>query len=253
MLHLQADLDVKSPVKLLLTGGQPITKSLLSYVGNVCDQILVGYGATECPLVSTLIISSAGTFVDFSSGYATSGMEVKIVDGKERTVPVNTCCEIYVKSKILFKGYYNDKEKTEAVLTEDGWYKTDDLGRMLEDGSLMVEGRKSNMIISGGMNVAPEILETSIAKCPGVESVVLVPVPDVVMYQVICACVKPVPGGDVTEEVVRKFCENAHGDKLGLFTVLPKYYMFLDSFPETSTGKIARKTLTAWAEKTFIK
>ena len=122
---------------------------------------------------------------------------------------------------------------------------------MLEDGSLIVEGRKSNMIISGGMNVAPEILEKLLNSCPGVESCVIVPVPDDVMYQVICACVKVVPGSDVDEATVRKFCEAAHSDKLGLFTVLPKYYIFMDSFPETNTGKVSRKQLADIAEKTF--
>ena len=162
-------------------------------------------------------------------------------DENAEIVPVDRRGEIYIRSDYMFTGYFNDPEKTRNVLSEDGWYKTDDIGRMTENGQFFVEGRKSNMIISGGFNVAPEILENVMKTFPGIDSVVIVPVPDDVYYQVLCACIVKKSDCEVTEEDIRKYCSEYHADKPGLFTVLPKYYMFFDTIPEKKSGKTYRK------------
>lgn len=166
-----------------------------------------------------------------------------IADGNEKPVEANQRGEIYVKSSTMFKGYCNDPEKTKASFTEDGWFRTDDIGFVSESGLFFCEGRKSEMIISGGMNVAPTLLETVLRNCPGVSRVACVPVAHDVMYQVICACVILEDGSDVTEEILRNYCEEIHNDKPRLFNVLPTFYLFLDKFPETFMGKVARKEL----------
>ena len=94
--------------------------------------------------------------------------------------------EIYIKADSLFKGYYNDPEKTKAVMTEDGWYRTDYICVTNEDGMIYCFGRKSEMIISVGMNVDSSILEAILQNCSGVARAICVPVPHKVMYQVIC-------------------------------------------------------------------
>ena len=72
---------------------------------------------------------------------------------------------------------------------------------------IVKEGRQSEINISGGMNVVPSILEATIETFPGVESVICVPVPHEVLYQVIRACVVLEEGSDVTKEELRNFCE----------------------------------------------
>ena len=118
-------------------------------------------------------------------------------------------------------------------------------------------GRKSEMIISGGMNVVPSILEATIETFPGVESVICVLVPHEVLYQVICACVVLQYGSDVTGGELRNYCEVIHNDKPRLFTVVPTYYRFMREFPETYTGKVARKILIkdtiTWLEGISLK
>ena len=122
------------------------------------------------------------------------------------------------------------------------------MGWMTENGDIHVEGRRSNMILSGGMNVAPEILETVLNTCTGVANAIIVPVSDPVYYQVMCACIRRGRDSSVTEETLTEFCKTVHNDKPSLFTVLPKFYMFLESFPETSTGKTSRKELRAYCK-----
>lgn len=76
----------------------------------------------------------------------------------------------------MFKEYLNDPKVTKAAKISDGLYKTGDIGRMTEKGEFLVEGLKSNIIISGDRTVAREILEHVMKTAPGVESVIVVPV-----------------------------------------------------------------------------
>ena len=178
-------------------------------------------------------------------------ISTKIVDEAGEIVLVNTRGDILIKSIYVFKGSNNDSEKTKASLTSDGWYKSDDIGFIKEDGNLFCVGRKSDMIISGGINVNPSILEATIEKYPGVAQAICVPIPHNILYHVICACVQLDEGSDVMEEQLRMYCEEIHNDRLRMFTVLPTYYMFTEKCPETYTGKTARRILTTEATKLF--
>ena len=199
-----------------------------------------------------MTVDNPDDFKEYSIGYPYKDVEMRICDDNGETVPANERGEIYVKCDGMFQEYYNDPEKTKAAFTDDGWFKTDDIGFVTEDGLFFCEGRKSEMIISGGMNVAPTILETVLRNCPGVAHVICVPVAHDVMFQVICACVVLEDGSDVKEDQLRQYCEEVHNDKPRLFTVLPTYYMFLKEFPETYTGKISRKELTKMACERFL-
>ena len=222
-----------------------MTKSLAKCIGKASKFLCGIYGSSEALFLTEVIVQGKETLTEYACGtpLVLKGLEMKVVDENGQTLPVNTRGEIYIKSPGMFKGYLNDPDKTKAVMTPDGWYKSDDIGRITEKGLFFVEGRKSNMIISGGSNVAPEILEQVMKTFPGVEIAVIVPIPDEEYYQVVCACVVKKPGSDLTEETLRKVCEDFHADKPGLFTVLPKFYMFMDKLLETKTGKVDRKAI----------
>ena len=249
---LQNELGNDWPVKAVLTGGQPISKMFGSCIGKVCNTFINAYGSTEYFLGIIHAVQSTEQFHDYSIGRPLQGVEVKIVNENEEIVSIGERGEIFIKTDSLFKGYYNDPEKTKAVMTEDGWYRTDDIGVMNEDGIIYCFGRKSEMIISGGMNVDPSILEAVLQNCPGVTRAVCVPVPHKVIYQVVCACVILEAGSDLKETGIRSYCKQIHNDKPGLFTVLPTYYMFLEEFPQTYTGKVSRKELTKLAKGLFL-
>ena len=225
-------------------GGQPVSKAFSGCIDTLCKAFGIGYGATEFVIGSGLLVENPDEFKENCIGHPYKDIQMKICNEVGQTLPANERGEIYVKSEGMFLEYYNDPEKTKAVFTEDGWYKTDDIGYVTEEGLFFCEGRKSETIISGGMNVVPAILEAVIQKCPGVANVVCVPVANEVMYQVICACVIREDGSDVTEDQLRQYCDKVHNDKPRLFTVLPTYYIFLTEFPETYTGKLSRKVLT---------
>ena len=245
-------IDSDWPVKIIISGGQPVPKLFGSCAGKLCHNLILAYGATEFLGGSVHIIEKPDSFKDNCIGHPAKNTQMKICDRKGLQLPPNEKGEIYVKCAGMFQGYYNDPEKTKAAFTEDGWFKTDDMGYVTEEGLFFCLGRKSEMIISGGMNVAPAILEAVIRKCPGVASVLCVPVAHDVMFQVVCACVILEDGSDITEDQLRQYCEDVHNDKPRLFTVLPVYYMFLTEFPETYTGKLSRKKLTEMAAERFL-
>lgn len=251
LLFLQKELDCDWSVKCIVTGGQPITKSQAMSACSIGQSFVSGYGSTETSLISLNIVEDAEDFKDYAVGFISPGIELKVVDENGEIVPINTRGTILLRSGSMFKQYWNDPGKTKAVKTADGWYNTDDIGTIDEDGTLYVSGRQSHMIVSGGMNIDPEIIETVIKSCPNVDVVMIAPVPDDVMYQVICACVILKTGGTTTEQEIRNFCEEMHNDKEGLFTVLPKYYMILESFPETYSGKFSRPELSKMAINKF--
>jgi long-chain acyl-CoA synthetase len=120
--------------------------------------ILEGYGITECsPLVA---VNPYGREKLHSVGPAVACCEVKI-----DKAPDEETGEILVKGDNVMKGYYKNEEATKEVFTEDGWFRTGDIGYMDEDGYIFITGRKKNVIIlSNGKNVFPEELEEHLAE-----------------------------------------------------------------------------------------
>lgn len=119
--------------------------------------ILPGYGLTETsPVVST---NTFDTFKLGTVGKVLDNVQVKLGEDKE----------ILVKGPNVFKGYFKNEEKTKEAFTEDGWYKTGDLGEFDSEGFLSIKGRKKYMILSAsGQNVYPEDIEFELNKIPGI-------------------------------------------------------------------------------------
>lgn len=253
LIFQQNELPSDWPVVGIMTGGQPMTKGLAKCIGKSCTFLCCLYAGTEFIGLTQAVITDPKQFSEYGCGTAIQmkGLELKIVDEYGQIVPTGTRGEILTRSPAMFKEYYNDPEKTKAAKSDDLWFKTDDMGRLNEKRELFVEGRKSNVIISGAMKVAPEMLEQVIKTFPGVQSIVVVPVPDEDYHQVICACVIKTPESDITEEKLRAYCSQFEVDKPGLFSVSPKFYLFVERFPETLIGKLDRKELQRIASDQF--
>ena len=110
--------------------------------------------------------------------------------------------------------------------------------------------RQAFGIMRGPYLLYPGWLERRISRCPGVEDVLVVPVPDPVLYQELCACVLPAPGASLTSEEVRQFCSTLFlTSGKSEMTAVPKYYVFFDAFPTTSTGKTCRRATAVVARQ----
>ncbi len=154
-------------IKMVVSGGAPISNEILEFFDNIGISILNGYGITECaPIIA---VNHSKHVVPGSVGYVLTIDDVKINDPNEDGEG-----EIYVKGPNVMLGYYKDEETTAAAFDEDGYFKTGDYGKFGKDGTLFITGRLKNLIIlSNGKNVYPEEIETELASVPGVLDIVV--------------------------------------------------------------------------------
>jgi len=141
---------------LIVCGGAPLNEQIISDFYTMGIDLLNGYGITECSPVVSVNPNSANRIG--SAGLPLVCCQVRIDSG-----------EIQVRGNNVMVGYYGDAQATREAFTDDGWFKTGDLGHLDKDGYLYVTGRIKHLIIlSNGKNVSPEELEEKIKLIPGV-------------------------------------------------------------------------------------
>ena len=155
-------------LETIVCGGAPLSKQLIIDFEAFGIDIYEGYGITECsPLVS---VNRFG-----KKKYGSVGTKVLDCDVKIDKSPEEETGEIIVKGDNVMLGYYKNPEANKEAFTEDGWFRTGDIGYMDSDGYIFITGRKKNVIIlSNGKNVFPEELEEHLSHKPVIgESVVI--------------------------------------------------------------------------------
>jgi long-chain acyl-CoA synthetase len=135
-------------------GGAKLNTRVEQFLIDAGFPYAIGYGLTETsPLLAGAVVGKTRLG---STGTAVSGVELKINDPN----PVTGEGEIWAKGPNVMKGYYREPELTKEVLTEDGWFRTGDLGTFDEDLNLYIKGRLKNIIVgSSGENIYPEEIE----------------------------------------------------------------------------------------------
>ena len=141
-------------LKSLIIGGAALNGEVEACLKEIGFPFLVGYGMTECgPLISYVPWQE---FAPHSCGRIVDRMEIKI----DSSDPLHEVGEILVKGEACMIGYYKDPEATKAVLMEDGWLRTGDLGLLDQKGNIYIKGRNKNMILGpSGQNIYPEEIE----------------------------------------------------------------------------------------------
>ncbi len=138
----------------------------------------------------------------------------------------------------LARGYLGDTTGASAAFGADGWFRTGDLGFLDEDGALHFSSRATEMIKTGGINVAPREVEEFLALHPAVRNTAVVGVPDERLSEVVVAFVVARDGEMVSEAELRTFCsERIAGYKV------PARVHLVEELPATDTGKLARRRL----------
>lgn len=200
------------------------------------------YGLTElCGVISHLMpeahraedhperLTSAGTLVP--------NAEVRVVQPDTlEDVPTGEQGELWFRSPQLMKGYHNKPEATAECITEDGWFRTGDIGRVDEGGYIFVEDRLKDMIISGGENIYSIEVERVLAEHDAVVEVAVFGVPDEKWGEVVKAVA--VVEGEVGEAELIAFAR----ERLAAYKC-PKTVDITDELPRNPTGKILKKEL----------
>ncbi|MBQ3870281.1 MAG: AMP-binding protein [Clostridia bacterium] len=155
-------------LKYMIVGGAPLDPNLVRDFDSFGIEIYEGYGITECcPLIS---VNPYNWRKIGSVGYVAYGMEARIEAEEGETEG-----EIVVSGGNVFLGYYKNEEATREAFTDDGWFKTGDIGHIDKDKFVYITGRKKNVIIaSNGKNVYPEELEEYAHKIPYIKEIVVI-------------------------------------------------------------------------------
>ena len=145
----------------VIIGGAAFNKEVEAFFKKMNFPFTVGYGMTECAPIITYDDWKEEKI--YSCGKAAPNMEVRIASAN----PIEIPGEIQVKGANVFLGYYKNEEATAEVFTEDGWFKTGDMGVLDAEGSLFIKGRTKCMILGpSGQNIYPEEVETVLNSQP---------------------------------------------------------------------------------------
>ncbi|MCI9858895.1 AMP-binding protein [Microbacterium proteolyticum] len=206
----------------ILIGGQALAPAVRRRAEALGARVVRTYGSSE---------TSGGCVYD---GVPLDGVGMRIVDG-----------EVRLSGPMLAEGYLGDPERTASIFPLDAdarrWYRTGDGGEIV-DGVLHVTGRLDNVIVSGGVNVSLDRVEAAVRGIPGLESAVVVPIPDAEWGQ---ASAVVVPGlAAVEEETMLARVRGVVGDAVGA-PARPARVVAIDELPTLSSGKPDRASLRA--------
>jgi malonyl-CoA/methylmalonyl-CoA synthetase len=177
-----------------------------------------------------------------SVGPPLPGVEVRIVAGGDsesgEILPNGEIGDVQLRGPNIFKGYWQQPDKTSASFTADGWFKTGDLGYLEADGYLTLCGRSKDLIISGGLNIYPPEVERVLVEHPAVSVCAVVGCPDKEWGERVTAVVVLNKGESVTGEELIRFCR----EKLAPYKS-PKSIVFKADLPRNAMGKVQKAEL----------
>lgn len=228
-------------LRAIFSGGAPLPPALAAEVMDVFgDRLYNFYGATETGIVTMAgpadLRASPGTI-----GRPIPGIEIHLVREDRTLCAEGEVGELYARSALLVSGYHDDPNATRESML-DGYFSVGDLARRDARGCYHVEGRKRDLIISGGTNVYPAEVEGVLHDMPAVAEAAVVGAPDRAWGERVRAFVVLRPGFDASEDDVKAFCRaRLAGPKI------PRDVVFLGVLPRNPTGKVLKRELAVMA------
>jgi acyl-CoA synthetase (AMP-forming)/AMP-acid ligase II len=217
-------------------GGAPVPPALVAAADARGIGVLRLYGSTEV-LVATWNRPDAPLPQRMDTdGTPMSDVDVEIRDDDGKRCGPRETGEIFVRGPNTCVGFFADPERTAATFDDGGWVRSGDLAVAGEHDTLTVAGRKKEIIIRGGINIAPREIEELILAWPEVERAAVVGIPDERLGERACACVVLRAGASLTfDEMVDRL------KATGLATYkLPEQLQILDALPTTASGKVQK-------------
>jgi long-chain acyl-CoA synthetase len=178
-------------------------------------------------------------------GRASPGIQIRIVDNQNRTLPSYEGGEICLAGPNITPGYWRDPSATGQALS-NGWLRTGDVGYLDEDGFLFITDRKKDLIIKGGENISPREIEEALYLHPAVAESAVIGIPDSIFGEEVCAVVQLTPSGHATEEEIRR-----HVAKYMTKFKVPARVVFVPLLPKNSNGKIVKRDVRAQVAASF--
>ncbi len=242
LMQRKVDADISS-LKLAFSGSAPLPVELYKRFEQAAGvTICEGYGLTEATCLVSINPPDGQKKVG-SIGWPFPYTDVKIVndtaDGPAEC-PTNDIGEICVSNPGVAAGAtYTDPDKNADLYHFDRYLRTGDLGRFDEDGYLWITGRAKDLIIRGGHNIDPAVIEETLAGHPAVAFAGAIGQPDAFAGELPCAYVELVDGASVTGDELLKYAS----DHIAERAAYPKHLEILDELPKTAVGKVFKPDL----------
>ncbi len=212
---------------------EAVAKKWLAITG--CP-IVEGYGLSETSAGVTCNPTDSEEYTG-TIGLPLPNVEIKILDDQGREVPLGEAGEIAIKGPQVMQGYWQRLDETALVMTQDGFFKSGDVGEMDARGYIKIVDRKKDMIVVSGFKVFPNEIEGVVASHPGVMECAAIGVPDAGSGEAVMLFVVKKDAA-LTKEALQAWCaQQFTGYKR------PKYIEFRDELPKTNVGKILRREL----------
>ncbi|MBB2203819.1 long-chain fatty acid--CoA ligase [Gluconacetobacter takamatsuzukensis] len=230
--------DLFTHMRAIISGGAPLPVPLRKRFEETARcPVIEGYGLSETSPVLTL--NPLHGVRDGSCGKIVlhTDLQIRSLDDIGRRLPAMEKGEVCVKGPQVMSGYWKDEENTSAF-TPDGYFRTGDVGYLDEDGYLFLVDRLKDIIICGGYNVYPHIIEEALHRHPAVLEALVIGVPDPYRGQSPKAFVTLRPDSTITPADLATHLEQ-YISKIER----PREIVFRDSLPKTLIGKLSRKDL----------
>jgi malonyl-CoA/methylmalonyl-CoA synthetase len=222
-------------VRLFTCGSAPIRPEVLPELSEALGHPVVNrYGMTEAYVITSLPLK--GPWPSGSVGLPLPGVELRVLREDGLSAEPGEVGTVVLRGPNLFREYWRKPDATRAAFA-DGWFDTGDLGSRDEAGFLTLVGRKHDLIIAGGFNIYPQVVERVIGQCPGVRECAVLGLPDPGRGECVAAAV--VRGDpDLDEARLRAWWS----DRLVHYQQ-PKTVLFIDALPRNGMGKVMRREL----------
>jgi long-chain acyl-CoA synthetase len=226
-----------SEMRFAVAGGMATQAAVAKRWKDVTGRPIVeGYGLSETSPVASInrpdISEFSGTI-----GYPLPSTDFAIRDAEGNDMPVGEPGEICIRGPQVMAGYWNRPDETAKVMTQDGFFRSGDVGVILPDGQLKIVDRMKDMVLVSGFNVYPNEVEEVLASHPGVVEAAVIGLPDEHSGEAVTAFVVKKDEA-LTADALRTFCK----DSLTGYKV-PKQIVFRESLPKTNVGKVLRRAL----------
>ena len=224
-------------MRLFISGSAPLlAETFASFRDRTGHTILERYGMSETGMNTSNPLQ--GDRIAGTVGMPLPGVSVRVVDDADAPVAAEAIGHIQVKGPNVFKGYWRMPEKTRAEFTDDGYFRTGDMGKYDANGYLTIVGRSKDLVITGGYNVYPKEIETLIDEMPEVSESAVVGVPHPDFGEAVTAVVVRRPDAALSEaDVIDRLKGEIANYKV------PKHVYFVDELPRNTMGKVQKNAL----------
>jgi non-ribosomal peptide synthetase component E (peptide arylation enzyme) len=232
-----------SSLRVVITGGaSAAVETIRAYQASVHGHLIELYGMLETGFHTYTRFEDDPEAVNGTIGRVVGEMELRLIDEKGADVPHGEIGELAARGPTVHLGYHANHEANAQAFTDDGWFRTGDLGRYVDaKGNVQITGRRKEIINRGGKKFFPREVEEILYGHPKILHAAMVGLPDARLGERNCLCVVPKEGAKLELQEVVEFLRGQVADYK-----LPESLEPFSELPLTGTGKIRRHILRDW-------